>query len=138
MTSERRQQQEPGPQSGTVISPEHPDGLLNVLARSIDAVPGVTRREPSMGDFIRTLWTRPRSARAEAADTNGLRVVVENSTATLTAALWVAEDISGTALNVARAVTIRVNQVITAHGLTPGRHNISVREVEKNGQKTGR
>ncbi|WP_269928612.1 hypothetical protein [Kocuria massiliensis] len=136
MTSERFPQQDP--QSGTVVTPDHPDGLLEVLARSIDAVPGVTRREPSVGDFLRTLWTRPRSAQAEAADTDGLRVVVEDSTATLTAALWVSGDVPDTALSIAWAVTTRVNQVIAAHGLTPGRHNISVREVERSGQQAER
>ncbi|RUQ21719.1 hypothetical protein [Kocuria sp. HSID16901] len=115
--------------SGTVISTDRPEGLIEVLARSIDAVPGVTRREAGIGDFLRTLWKRQPTTEAD--ETHGLSLNQEGSTATLTAAVWVAEDSGVTALSIAQAVATRVNEVITAHGLTPGTHSISVREIER-------
>ncbi|WP_129660403.1 hypothetical protein [Rothia uropygialis] len=104
--------------------------LIADLARAVDEVPGVTRREPNVGDFLRTLWKKPVTGDQGSPDTKGMRLDVEEEIASLTVAVWVAGSTPGTALAIAQEVTSRINRTITEHGFKPGKHQVSVREVE--------
>lgn len=104
--------------------------LLRALARAVDSVPGITQREASVGDFLRTLWKRPVPDGGWRPDSNGLHVEREGDEVSLTVALWVSGEHPGTALGIAQTVSSRVNRAIADLGLTAGHHHINVREVE--------
>lgn len=119
--------------TGSPVSPTEEAGstdLLAEVARTVDAVPGVARREPSVGDFLRTLWKKSTSAEDQAPDTQGLRLDQVDGKASLTVAVWMSREAPGNPLMVSQEVASRVNQTLIERGIAPGSHQIIVRETE--------
>ncbi|MDN5604359.1 hypothetical protein AB0Y14_07515 [Rothia sp. HC945] len=104
--------------------------LLAAVARAVDAVPGVARREPSVGDFLRTLWKKPASAEDQAPDTRGLRLDQVDGKASLTVAVWVSRQAPGNPLMISQEVASRINHTLIERGVAPGSHQVIVREIE--------
>ena len=152
----------------TVRDPKREKQELTLeLARAVDAVEGVTRRESSVGDFVRTLWrtgsqragdawssaqsyaarsvqhltqddeqsperdpeAQEQQGGAEAGGTEGIEVHWGGRLVSVTAALSAASS-GPSAVEVGQAVGEAVNEVIRAHDLRPGQHQISIWDLD--------